>query len=211
MSDTTTPTAKPTTTQDKLIEALTLLGTAGATHALSGNAQSAGAAAVPPELRQLLQLSVDRQNFQNPLFQATTQGVYSMLPTFAKQGTSLGSFSPSPVSPMPDGGGGGAATGLGLAAAFGPELIKLIRDWIAKKGITDAGIAGTGGLPKPKPSGGGAAGGMGGGGDSFGIGTPNYGALAGSQASPLFPQLGAGGGFGGTDQIGDYGLHAKAV
>lgn len=70
--------------------------------------------AVPPQLSQLLQMSADRAAFQQPLAQAQTQGIYSMLPNFARQGTQLGS-SIQGAAPQPSGGGMNPA----LAAALG--------------------------------------------------------------------------------------------
>ena len=40
---------------------------------------------VPPELQQLLQESVRRSQYQNPLFNAVTDAAYAGLPTYAKQ------------------------------------------------------------------------------------------------------------------------------
>lgn len=73
--------------------------------------------AVPPQVSQLLDQSVQRQAYQNPLFQATTQGVYDMLPDFAKTGTSLsGTLSNvAPTAPAQ----GTSGPGLGTAAALG--------------------------------------------------------------------------------------------
>jgi hypothetical protein len=73
--------------------------------------------AVPPQLNALLDSAVNRQKYQDPLFQATTQGVYSMLPTFAKQGTSLGASVPTTTTPTAQSGGNGP--GLGTAAGIG--------------------------------------------------------------------------------------------
>lgn len=66
------------------LKVLTTLGTAVGGHALSN---MSGNNNVPPELRQLLQMQLDRQNAQTPNFQAVTQGLHAMLPTFAKTGT----------------------------------------------------------------------------------------------------------------------------
>lgn len=66
-----------------LLKILTTLGSAGVGHLISRNAASGN---VPPELRQLLQMMVDRQQAQTPNFQAVTQGLHAMLPTFAKNG-----------------------------------------------------------------------------------------------------------------------------
>ena len=59
----------------------------------------------PPELQQLLSESVNRTQYQNPLFQAVTQMAYRGLPTYAREGTSLGQLGPAaPIQQMPDGG-----------------------------------------------------------------------------------------------------------
>src|SRR5581483_8053197 len=73
---------------------LTALGaTAGGAYLRNRSQQNA----VPPELRQLLSQSVDRQAFQNPLFEANTRGTFAMLPGFATDGLSLkGSLSSAP-------------------------------------------------------------------------------------------------------------------
>jgi hypothetical protein len=61
--------------------------------------------AIPPELQQLLSESVNRTKYQNPLFQAVTQMAYGGLPTYAREGTSLGQLGPAaPIQPQPDGG-----------------------------------------------------------------------------------------------------------
>lgn len=79
--------------------------------------------AVPPQLSQLLDMSNQRYAYQNPLFQATTQGAYAMLPDFAKTGTSLSGSLPSSVPSSPASGSGsgpgvGTAAGIGGAAAL---------------------------------------------------------------------------------------------
>lgn len=77
----------------KVAKAILALGAAYLGHEASN---SAGANNVPPEITSMLKLSSDRANYQNPLFQAATQGTYQMLPTFARQGTSM------PTGPLPD-------------------------------------------------------------------------------------------------------------
>src|SRR5262245_44604637 len=63
--------------------------------------------ATPPELQQLLSESVNRNRYQNPLFQAVTQMAYRGLPMYAREGTSLGSLGPAaPIQPQQDNGGG---------------------------------------------------------------------------------------------------------
>lgn len=106
----------------KVMAALVAAGGGLAGRAISNSQGNPLTQAVPPQLSQLLDQSVQRQAYQNPLFQATTQGAYSMLPTFAKQGTQLsGSLSSTPpAAPASGGGGGGAAAGgIGLAALAG--------------------------------------------------------------------------------------------
>ena len=75
---------------------------------------------VPLELQQLLALSRDRATYQNPLFQATTQLAYSLLPTYARQGTSLGTLGSGlpQVSPQSGGVGLGRALGAGALGAL---------------------------------------------------------------------------------------------
>lgn len=69
--------------------------------------------AVPPEFSQLMQMSNQRYAYQNPLFQATTQGVYDMLPDFAKTGTSMsgGLSNQIPIASASGGNVGGLAAG----------------------------------------------------------------------------------------------------
>lgn len=68
---------------------------------------------VPPELQQLLAQQVARNNYQNPLFQAVTNQAFMGLPTYARDGLSLGTLGPAVVTPMS---GGGAGFGAGAAA-----------------------------------------------------------------------------------------------
>lgn len=67
----------------KLLQALVGGGGAIAGKLLADNAASS---AVPPQLSQLLDMGVQRAQYQNPLFQAMTSGAYQMLPDFAKTG-----------------------------------------------------------------------------------------------------------------------------
>lgn len=102
--------------EQMLAKALAAVGGGVAGKALAGNPNDS----VPPELRQLLSQSVQRQQYQDPLFQAATQGVYSMLPSFAKEGTSLGAFNPSAAGgQFGTGGGGNGINKAGLAAGGG--------------------------------------------------------------------------------------------
>lgn len=112
----------------KIAAALAGLGAGIGGRALANRGGDPLTQAVPPQLSQLLDQQVQRQTYQNPLFQATTQGVYAMLPTFAKQGTSLGAslpaITPSAGGPGTSGPGLGTAAGLGGAAALASLLGK---------------------------------------------------------------------------------------
>ena len=66
-----------------LIKALAGMGGLFAGHALN---QNAGQNNVPPQLSQLLDMSVNRATQQQPLFNAVNSGLYQMLPNFAKPG-----------------------------------------------------------------------------------------------------------------------------
>lgn len=83
----------------KLLTALFGLGTGFATRGLAGNAANAN---VPPQLSQLLDLSVQRAQSQQPLFNAMTNGLYQMLPNFARNDASA---SGSPTAPGATSGG----------------------------------------------------------------------------------------------------------
>lgn len=81
---------------------------------LGGKMLGGGQNSVPPQLSQLLQMGVDRQAAQTPLFNAANSGMHQMLPNFAKQGsgspTMLASQAPAPPTMQvtghtPDGGG----------------------------------------------------------------------------------------------------------
>ena len=126
MADTPTPTpaqpAQPGTDFSKdLAKALIALAAGLGGRALSNASGNPLTRDVPPQLSQLLDLSVGRTAYQNPLFQATTQGAYAMLPTFARQGTALtGNLSNAiPAAPANTSGGpglGAIAGPAGLAA-----------------------------------------------------------------------------------------------
>lgn len=161
----TTPTATPTAPTSgnsnawlqQLAAALAATGGALGGRAIANASGNPLTQAVPPQLSQLLDNSVARQGYQNPLFQATTQGAYGMLPTFAKNGIAPASGSlPSvlpPAAPSASGSSGpglGTAAGIsGLAALMGllgkgggnssggnlSDIIKKIRDLFAKKGF----------------------------------------------------------------------------
>lgn len=66
-----------------LLKAIAGIGGAVGGNALAKNAQ---ANAIPPQLNQLLDLSLQRANAQTPLFNAAQSGLYQMLPDFAKKG-----------------------------------------------------------------------------------------------------------------------------
>lgn len=66
-----------------LIKALAGVGGLLGGKALANQGQ---ANAVPPQLNQLLDLSMQRANAQTPLFNAANKGLYDMLPDFAKKG-----------------------------------------------------------------------------------------------------------------------------
>jgi hypothetical protein len=113
---------------------------AGIVPGLIARLTSGGADAnVPPELRQLLAQSVQRQQYQNPLFQAVSNQAFQGLPSYARQGLSMPSGLPAP-SPQSDGGGmpdwlkmamagagGAAANGLGGGNALGALINGLKR------------------------------------------------------------------------------------
>lgn len=69
-----------------LVKAIATLGSAFGGRAIA-NATSGNA--VPPQLSQLLDMAVQRQQQQQPLSQAATQGMYAMLPNYARVGTSM--------------------------------------------------------------------------------------------------------------------------
>lgn len=66
-----------------LLKALAGLGGLFGGKLLTGNMAQNN---VPPQLNQLLDLSVQRAQSQQPLFNAATNGLYQMLPDFAKKG-----------------------------------------------------------------------------------------------------------------------------
>lgn len=123
----------------------------------------------PPELQQLLSESVNRTQYQNPLFQAVTQMAYQGLPTYARQGTSLGQMGPAaPIQQQQDGGGipdwmKMLGAGLGGAAlnSLGPQgnALKALIDGLKKlfgggngPGLTGPHTPGTPNLPYQDPS-----------------------------------------------------------
>jgi hypothetical protein len=103
----------------QLAAALATLGGALGGRAIANSQGNPLTQAVPPQVSQLLDQSVARQAYQNPLFQATTQGAYAMLPDFAKNGTNLSGTLANTVQPPTNGSGGGGGMGAGTAAALG--------------------------------------------------------------------------------------------
>lgn len=115
----------------QLAAALASVGGAIGGKALANGQGNPLTSAVPPELSSMLAQANQRQAYQNPLFQATTQGAYDMLPDFAKTGTSLsGTLS----NTVPQGSGGGGISGTGLAAAGGFEGIAALLAKLASGG-----------------------------------------------------------------------------
>lgn len=130
-----------------ILGAITAAGVPIIGKTISGNGTSAAsqpgglaaAGGMPPEVTQLLQQSVGRQQYQNPLFQAVTNQAFMGLPTYARQGLSLGSSIPSGApagggSPTTGGGGlsplaagaiGGAAGGAASSIDFGKLIAAL--------------------------------------------------------------------------------------
>lgn len=111
----------------QLAKALAAAGGGLAGRALANQSGNPLTRDVPPQLSQLLDNTVARQGYQNPLFQATTKGTYDMLPSFAKEGSALSGSLPSVIPPSANtgsgsGGGsaiGGATGGAALAALAG--------------------------------------------------------------------------------------------
>lgn len=108
--------------EQQLAAALAAAGGGILGKSLGGN----GGGNVPPQLGQLLDMSVQQNAYQNPLRQAVTQGAYGMLPTFMREGTQLtgGLSNAIPAAGNYGGGGGGVnkagvAGGAGLAALAG--------------------------------------------------------------------------------------------
>lgn len=100
-----------------------LIGAGGATVGnLYGKSQAN--AAVPPQLSQLLQMSADRAAYQQPLVQAQTQGLYQMLPNFAKNGTTMPTTMPS-SSPSNSNTGMNPLLSAGLGASAAAALAAL--------------------------------------------------------------------------------------
>lgn len=100
----------------QLAAALATLGAGVGGHVIANNNSQSS---VPPQLLQLLDNSVARQGYQNPLFQATTKGTFDMLPTFAKEGSALSGSLPSTLPPAQPWNGGNSGPGIKTAAGLG--------------------------------------------------------------------------------------------
>lgn len=126
MATTTPPTTGQTVADASAAAAGLALGRYFANQGASGN--------VPPQLLQLLDQSVARQNAQNPLFGAVNSGVYQMLPTFARQGAP--NFTPQSM-PSTYGGGsdssGLSGTGTAFLAAL-PAILGLVKHFASNAG-----------------------------------------------------------------------------
>lgn len=141
MADPVTPTTKadPSTLQTLL----TILAGAGS-GVVSRLTSPSLTSQVPPELSQLLQQQTARSTYQNPLFEAASQQALAGLPTYAKQGHTLGSMAAPTAADSGGGGmspaaaaalgaaGGGAANALG-GNALG-KLIEGLRKLLANRG-----------------------------------------------------------------------------
>jgi len=131
---------------------------------------------VPPQLLQLLQQQVDRNQYQNPLYQAVTNQAFQGLPTYARDGLSLGSLGNGSVSQM-SGGSGNFFTspgGSAVTSLLAPWAVQAIRALLhGTSAGSGAGAAASGGsaasgsgspfggaLPTGAPSGGQGYGGM---------------------------------------------------
>lgn len=110
---------------------------AGIVPGLIARLTSGGADAnVPPELRQLLAQSVQRQQYQNPLFQAASNQAFQGLPTYARQGLSMPSG--MPAAPQADSGGMPDWLKAALAGAGGGAAGDALSGGNMLKGIIDA-------------------------------------------------------------------------
>lgn len=124
---------------------------------------------VPPALEQLLAQSVQRGQYQNPLFQATSNQAFAGLPSYARQGLTMpSSMPPVDLSGSGMGGGASAATALGsLSPAILAAAYKAYKAYQASQGVTDGSAA----EPYSKVPGAGSGGGNpGGGGETGGFG-----------------------------------------
>lgn len=158
-----------------ILAAITAAGVPLIGKAVSGNntpapGALAAAGGMPPEVTQMLQQSMARQQYQNPLFQAVTNQAFSGLPAYARQGLSLPSSMPTGVptasaasgggmSPLAAGALGAGAGALGGLASGGDlgKLIDLIKKAFARNGSStqldkpNAGPDGPTGLPTGNP------------------------------------------------------------
>jgi hypothetical protein len=146
-----------------------LLGLAGLLggRALSGGNQRSD---FSPQLSQMAQMGVDRMAAQNPMFNATNQGMHAMLPNFARQGTSApgmvsgqapapqmmpqasaqsGGGTPSWLIPLLAGAGGFAANDLLNGQVPFADLIKKLGGLFGGGQDQDFSNAGTGDFVPP--------------------------------------------------------------
>lgn len=140
----------------KTAEMMALLGGLLAGQALKKNGAAGN---VPPELSQLLQLGTQRAQAQQPMFNAVNQGVFSMLPNYAKDGIAPPTpmnVPPSAPPASPSGGGmnpallaalsAGGGMGLGgLVTGTNPygAVIEGLKKLFGRGGSTPSGGAGT--------------------------------------------------------------------
>ena len=104
--------------------------------------QSSAAGNIPPQLSQLLDMSAQRAQSQNPLFSAATSGMYQMLPDFAKGGAQL---PPSSASGGTGSAMGGLSAPLGLAALAAMSRVPFQSVISALKNMGAGGVAAAGG------------------------------------------------------------------
>lgn len=125
-------------------------------------------ASIPPALEQLLGQSVQRGQYQNPLFQAASNQAFAGLPDYAKGGLSM----PTGMQPVDLSGMGGGGSGANTASALGalsPAILAALLK--AFKGTTTAGANPTGDVgPKYPGAGGGPGSGGSGGTETGGMG-----------------------------------------
>lgn len=163
------------------------------------------------QMANLLALSTNRIQSSEPIHQAAMAMATRMAPAYAR-GAMTG------PSPLPGGNGSLVPSvpqsNTGRNDLMVASIFAAILKEIAKRKAAEAAATAASGSPVygPKQPGG-VVGGSGGGGGLADIGnsTPGqslYGSLAGSEAAPLFPQLGGGGGSPGSDQTYS-GTHQK--
>lgn len=158
---------------------------------------------IPPQLSQLLDLSVGRQTAQNPLFAAVNSGVYQMLPSFAKNpGSGVPDFNPQ-INPSSYGGGqssGPSAAGTAAIASL-PAIAAILKKLFAPAAGAPGGFVGpqqpTGDYGPATPFGYG-------GGTGMGPGSNDYNDISNLNASGIGGMFyGGPGGGGGTGYPGD--------